>query len=64
MSASLRPSQPTSTQRIKGMYDRGDNATSVGRKAVLGALSLYLNFILQPVRDAAASFMWGDDGRA
>ena len=33
------------TQRIKGMYDRGDEATSAGRKAVMGALSLYLNFI-------------------
>ena len=27
------------------MYDRGDDATSAGRKAVKGALSLYLNFI-------------------
>ena len=33
------------TQRIKGMYDRGDDTTSAGRKAVMGALSLYLNFI-------------------
>jgi FtsH-binding integral membrane protein len=33
------------TQRIKGMYDSGDDATSAGRKAVLGALSLYLDFI-------------------
>lgn len=33
------------TQRIKGMYDSGDDATSAGRKAVMGALSLYLNFI-------------------
>jgi FtsH-binding integral membrane protein len=33
------------TQRIKGMYDQGDDATSAGRKAVIGALSLYLNFI-------------------
>jgi len=33
------------TQRIKGMYDGGDDATSAGRKAVMGALSLYLNFI-------------------
>lgn len=33
------------TQRIKGMYDRSDDATSAGRKAVLGALSLYLDFI-------------------
>ena len=27
------------------MYDRGDDATSAGRKAVMGALSLYLDFI-------------------
>jgi uncharacterized protein len=27
------------------MYDSGDDATSAGRKAVMGALSLYLNFI-------------------
>ena len=33
------------TQRIKGMYDQADDATSVGRKAVMGALSLYINFI-------------------
>ena len=33
------------TQRIKGMYGRSDDAVSMGRKAVLGALSLYLNFI-------------------
>jgi FtsH-binding integral membrane protein len=33
------------TQRIKGMHDPGDDATTVGRKAVMGALSLYLNFI-------------------
>jgi hypothetical protein len=33
------------TQRIKGMYDRSDDDTSAGRKAVMGALSLYLNFI-------------------
>ena len=33
------------TQRIKGMYEAGDDATSTGRKAVMGALSLYLNFI-------------------
>lgn len=33
------------TQRIKEMYDRNDDATSMGRKAVMGALSLYLNFI-------------------
>src|SRR3981189_2837089 len=33
------------TQRIKGMYDVGADATSAGRKAVLGALSLYLDFI-------------------
>jgi FtsH-binding integral membrane protein len=33
------------TQRIKAMYDRGDDAAFAGRKAVTGALSLYLNFI-------------------
>ena len=33
------------TQRIKGMYDRNDGPTHAGRKAVMGALSLYLNFI-------------------
>jgi FtsH-binding integral membrane protein len=33
------------TQRIKGMYDAGDDAVSAGRKSVMGALSLYLNFI-------------------
>ena len=33
------------TQRIKGVYDSNDDATSAGRKAVIGALSLYLNFI-------------------
>jgi FtsH-binding integral membrane protein len=33
------------TQRIKSMYDRSDDAASAGRKVVMGALSLYLNFI-------------------
>jgi hypothetical protein len=33
------------TQRIKAMYDPNEDATSAGRKAVIGALSLYLNFI-------------------
>jgi len=33
------------TQRIKAMYDSRDDETSMGRKAVIGALSLYLNFI-------------------
>jgi FtsH-binding integral membrane protein len=33
------------TQRIKSMYDQSDDDTSMGRKAVMGALSLYLNFI-------------------
>ncbi|MEM6712993.1 MAG: Bax inhibitor-1/YccA family protein, partial [Pseudomonadota bacterium] len=30
------------TQRIKVMYYEGDDATSMGRKAIMGALSLYL----------------------
>ena len=33
------------TQRIKEMYDAMDDATAAGRKAVMGALSLYLDFI-------------------
>lgn len=33
------------TQRIKLMYDGRDDETSGGRKAVVGALSLYLNFL-------------------
>jgi FtsH-binding integral membrane protein len=33
------------TQRIKALYDSSDDETSAGRKSVLAALSLYLNFI-------------------
>mgnify|MGYP002718305185 CR=1 FL=1 len=33
------------TQRIKEMYYEGDDVLAGGRKAVMGALSLYLNFI-------------------
>jgi len=33
------------TQRIKAMYDGADDEVSTGRKAVISALSLYLNFI-------------------
>jgi len=33
------------TQRIKTMYDGADDHTSAGRKSVIAALSLYLNFI-------------------
>jgi uncharacterized protein len=33
------------TQRIKEMYSAQDDGTIVGRKAVMGALSLYLDFI-------------------
>jgi uncharacterized protein len=33
------------TQRIKEMYDVQDDGTVAGRKAVMGALSLYLDFI-------------------
>ena len=35
------------TQRIRGMYDRSDDASSAGRKAAMGALSLYLDLINQ-----------------
>ena len=33
------------TQRIKEMYFAGDDYATAGRKAIMGALSLYLNFI-------------------
>ena len=33
------------TQKIKEMYDAGDDDQSAGRKAVMGALALYLDFI-------------------
>ncbi len=33
------------TQRIKEMYDVNDDGTASGRKAVMGALTLYLDFI-------------------
>jgi uncharacterized protein len=33
------------TQKIKEMYDVNDDGTIVGRKAVMGALRLYLDFI-------------------
>jgi len=33
------------TQKIKEMFDSSDDANSSGRKAVMGALSLYLDFI-------------------
>lgn len=33
------------TQKIKEMYFESDDATTMGRKAVMGALNLYLDFI-------------------
>ncbi len=33
------------TQQIKEMYDVQDDGTVAGRKAVIGALRLYLDFI-------------------
>ncbi|WP_160007916.1 Bax inhibitor-1/YccA family protein [Rhizobium sp. 18055] len=33
------------TQRIKEMYLENDDATTAGRKAIMGALTLYLDFI-------------------
>jgi FtsH-binding integral membrane protein len=33
------------TQKIKEMYDPQEDGTAVGRKAVMGALTLYLDFI-------------------
>jgi FtsH-binding integral membrane protein len=34
------------TQKIKNMYLAGDNNEASGKKSVLGALTLYLDFIL------------------
>ena len=33
------------TQKIKEMYDANEDGTLTGRKAVMGALTLYLDFI-------------------
>ena len=33
------------TQKIKEMYDVNDDGTAAGRKSVMGALTLYLDFI-------------------
>jgi FtsH-binding integral membrane protein len=33
------------TQKIKDMYDVNDDGSVAGRKAVMGALELYLDFI-------------------
>ncbi len=33
------------TQKIKEMYDVNDDGTIAGRKSVMGALTLYLDFI-------------------
>jgi hypothetical protein len=33
------------TQQIKEMYYEGDGAATAGRKAIMGALRLYLDFI-------------------
>jgi FtsH-binding integral membrane protein len=33
------------TQKIKEMYDPNEDGTLTGRKAVMGALTLYLDFI-------------------
>jgi uncharacterized protein len=33
------------TQRIKEMYFEADDAATAGRKAIMGALTLYLDFI-------------------
>jgi uncharacterized protein len=33
------------TQKIKEMYDPQEDGTATGRKAVMGALTLYLDFI-------------------
>jgi len=33
------------TQKIKNMYYAGDDGVMMGRKAIMGALNLYLDFI-------------------
>ncbi|OZA91313.1 MAG: hypothetical protein B7X76_02695, partial [Azorhizobium sp. 39-67-5] len=33
------------TQRIKEMYFEGDDSATMGKKAIMGALALYLDFI-------------------
>ncbi|TJW27798.1 MAG: BAX inhibitor (BI)-1/YccA family protein, partial [Mesorhizobium sp.] len=33
------------TQKIKEMYFEGDDTAVAGRKAIMGALTLYLDFI-------------------
>jgi uncharacterized protein len=33
------------TQRIKEMYFEADDSANAGRKAIMGALTLYLDFI-------------------
>ena len=33
------------TQRVKEIYDANDDGTAVGRKEVMGALRLYLDFV-------------------
>jgi FtsH-binding integral membrane protein len=33
------------TQRIKEMYSANDDGTAISRKAIMGALTLYLDFI-------------------
>lgn len=33
------------TQKLKEMYFEGDDALVAGRKAIMGALTLYLDFI-------------------
>ena len=37
--------RPLITQKIKELYYVGDDGTVAGRKAVMGALSLYLDFV-------------------
>ena len=34
------------TQKIKNMYLAGDDSETVGKKSIMGALNLYLDFIL------------------
>ena len=41
----MKGEESGNTQKIKEMYYQGDNSETSGRKAIMGALRLYLDFI-------------------
>ena len=50
------------TQKIKEMYFEGDDVLVAGRKAIMGALTLYLDFINLFIVPAAASSATANSG--